>query len=158
MTWTYDSAAFDSTTVGTYTGSKKGERWQVRLLIQDTDTIRQLFQDAEIDWQLTKEANVYMTAAMLCDILVAKAGNVKSKRISELVISYSASFYRSLAGELRARGSGHQVPYAGGISIADKDALRDDSDWVPPAIPRKLDDNPAAPVPGAPSTNPLTTI
>ena len=156
--WTYDAEALNSTTAGYYTGSTAGERWQIRLLIQDTNTARQLFQDEEIDWQQTKEANIYMAAAALCDVLVAKAGGVKSKKISEFAISYDPRYYQSLAAQLRARGFGHQVPYAGGISIADKLAQQSDPDWVPPAIPRGLDNNPAAPAPATPNTNPLTTI
>lgn len=162
--WTYDPTLFDSTTAGYYTGSTVGLRYQIRLWIQDTNTLRQLFQDEEIDWQQTQESNGYMAAASLCDILVAKAGGVRRKRISDFDISYDPVFYLTLSGNLRARGSGHQIPYAGGISIADKEAQQQDSDWVQPAISRGLDSNPAAPQPATPpaggtgSGNTLTSI
>lgn len=158
MAWTYDFSELDSTAEGTYSGSTVGARYAIRLLIQDTNTNRQLFQDEEIDWMQTQEANAYMTAAALCDMLVARAGGVKSKAISRLKLTYDVQFYRHLANQLRSRGLTHQSAYAGGISIADKLALQSDSDWVPPAFPRGLDDNPAAPAPATPSTNPLTDI
>lgn len=158
MSWTYDNTLFASTTAGTYVGSTIGERYQIRLWLQDINTNRQLFQDEEIDWTITQEANRYMAAAALCDVLIGRAQGVKSKKISEFQISYDPRYYQILAGQLRARGAGHQVPYAGGISISDKLAQQQDTDWVPPAVPRGLDDNPAAPAPATPSTNPLTTI
>lgn len=156
--WTYDATLFSSTIVGYYIGSTVGERYQVRLLIQDINTSRQLFQDEEVDWQLTQEANVYMAAALLCDVLVMRAGGIKSKKISEFAVQYDTKFYMSLAGELRARGMGHQVPYAGGISISDKARQEGDTDAVPPKITRRQADNPAAPQPSVTPTNPLETI
>lgn len=146
-TWSYDPTDLASS-------SKDA----VRFLIQDTQTTRQLMFDEEVTWVLTQEANTYMAAAACCDILVARGGNIKSKTVGDLSITYDVGFYRALAATLRARGLTHQTPYAGGISIADKIAQQGDSDWVPPAISRGLDNNPAAPQPETPSTNPLTTI
>lgn len=162
MAWTYDPTQFNDATAGTYTGSTKGIRWQVRLYIFDTNTNRQLFQDEEIDWIQTTEMNAFTMGAALCDMLVAKAGGIRRKRISDFDISYDVEFYRSLAATLRARGAGHQVPYAGGISVSDKLAQQSNPDWVSPAIPRGLDNNPAAPGPASPpidpNGSPLTSI
>ncbi len=164
MSWTYDPTQFLSVTAGTYAGSTIGARNQIRLWIQDTNTNRQLFQDEEIDFTQTREANDYMAAAALCDVLVAKASGVKSKRISEFSISYDPAFYRTLGLTLRARGMNYQVPYAGGISVGDKLAQQMDSDWVTPSIVRNLDNNPQAPQPGEPGIggvagpNSLTSI
>lgn len=134
----------------------------VRFLIQDTNTLRQLVQDEEIEWSLTQEMNVYTAAASICETLVAKAGSTKEKKISNFYIVYDPMFYRTLAATLRARGSGYQVPYAGGISQSDKLAQQADADWAPPAIPRGLDNNASAPSPATPPAggtgNPLTTI
>lgn len=139
------------------------EKDAVRFLIQDTNTSKQLFQDSEIYWTLTQEMNIYTAAAALCDVLVAKAGGVKGKKISEFAIQYDPMFYRTLAGTLRARGAGHQLPYAGGISIADKQAQQGDPDWVAPSFARGLDQNSQAPSPASPANggsgtngNPLT--
>lgn len=125
----------------------------VRFLIRDTAQTTHLFEDAEIKWAVSTEANIYMAAAMLCDTLIVKGGGVKIKKVGELMIQYDPSFYKSLSGSLRARGSGHQVPYAGGISVADKQAQSSDSDWVQPSIQRNLDNNPAAPQPATPPVN-----
>lgn len=159
MAWTYDISLLKSATPSsTYPPATLGQRYQVRLYIQDINTLRQLFQDEEIDFQITKAANAYCAAADLCDVLVARAGGVKRKKISEFEIEYDPQFYRQLGGQLRANGAGHQVPYAGGISIGDKLSQQSDKDWVTPAIPRGLDDNPQAPAPATPSTGPLTTL
>ncbi len=154
MAWTYDDTKFnDATASPTYPPATVGQLMQVRLLIQDTNTARQLFQDNEIYFTITKQANVFMSAAVLCDSLVAKGGSIESKKVGELAITYNVKFYQSLAGSLRAQGSGHQVPYAGGISVADKIAQQSDTDWVTPAIVRGLDNNPQAPNPGNPPVN-----
>lgn len=158
MSFSYDATQLTNTNAGNYPGSTIGTRYQIRLLIQDTQTTRQLLQDEEIDWYQTQEVNVYTAAAACCDSLVVRAGSIKSKKISEFAIQYDPDFYRKLAMQLRARGQSYQVPYAGGISIADKLAQQADPDWAPPAVSRGLDDNPAAPSPAVVPPNPLTTI
>jgi hypothetical protein len=159
VAWSYDPAAFLDTTAGFYPPSTVGTRNQVRFWIQDTQSSRPLLQDAEVDWTLTTESNVYMAAAACCDLLVAKAGNVRTRKVGDLELTYDPEFYRQLADVLRARGAGHQLPYAGGISIADKMAQENDPDWVPPRLFRGEFDNPDAeqPRPGInTSTNTLT--
>lgn len=137
MSWTYSN---DFTTT----------KDQVRFLIQDTNTSRQLVTDEEIEWLVSTEANVYTAAAMACETLVTKAGSIKSKWVGDLRIVYDASYYRNLAMSLRARGSSHQVPFAGGISISDKQTQENDSDAVQPRAFRTELDNPRTdqPAPG----------
>lgn len=143
----------------TYTGNPgSSEKDMVRFLIADTNTSRQLVQDEEIEWLLTQEMNVYMAAAACCRSLIVKAGGVRRKRISDFDISYDVQFYVTTMAQLTARGSSHQVPYAGGISVADKQAQQADVDAVTPAFVKDLDDNPAAPQPSIPPNNPLTSI
>lgn len=127
----------------------------VRFLIQDTNTNRQLVQDEEIEWVIGQEANIYMAASQICTQLVVKGGGggVKKKKVGDLTIEYDVAFYRMLAGSLSARGMGHQVPYAGGISAADKNRQEQDPDWVPPKVYRGMADNPAAPQPEIPRAN-----
>lgn len=159
MAWSYDPTKFNDATVsGDYPPATLGQLNYVRFLIRDTNTVRQLLQDDEIYFILTQEANVFMAAAVCCDSLVANAGSIKQKKIGDFEITYDPMFYQRLGNELRSRGATHQVPYAGGISIADKQAQQDNSDWVPPAFARGMDDNPQAPAPQTPSTNPLTTL
>jgi len=131
---------------------------QVRFMIQDKDCTRQLFQDEEITWVLSTEDNIYAAAAQLCEQLVIRSGNVRKKVIGDLSITYDVAFYRQLAGQFRARGAGNQVPYAGGISITDKERQQGNADGTPPSIFRNIDENPAAPQPSIAPINPLETI
>jgi hypothetical protein len=148
-TWSYDPTLMESVTVGTYTGSTVGVRNQIRWVIQDTQSARPLMVDAEIDWAQTIEENRYMAAAFCCESLVARAGNVKDKRVGGLSLTYDVEFYRGLAATLRAKGMSHQTPYCGGLSVADKLAQQDDSDWVPVRFFRGMFDNPRATQPSA---------
>lgn len=136
----------------------------VRFLIQDTNTSRQLVQDEEIEWMIGQEANIYMAASQICTQLVVKGGGggVKRKKVGDLMIEYDTAFYRALAGSLSARGVGHQVPYAGGISKTDKQLQQTDPDWVKPKFARDMENNPAAPQPqippGSSNDDPLNQI
>ena len=145
MAWSYDNG------MGT-------DKDKVRFLIQDTNSSRQLFQDQEINWVISTEANIYTAAAQLCDILVTKAGGLKYKKIGDLSIAYDPAFYRTLSGQLRARGAGHQVPYAGGTSVADKTRQQENADATAPSTFRNLDENPAAPGVSIPPANPLQQV
>jgi hypothetical protein len=155
MAWSYDLAELGSTGDGAFAGSTIGTRYQVRLLIQDTTDARQLLQNEEIDWFLSQEANVYLAAAMCCDVLVAKAGMLKTRRLADITLEYDVDFYRGLATTLRARGSSHQVPYLGGASIADKQAEEANADAVAPRAFRGAFDHPGASQP-TPDTNEST--
>lgn len=139
--WTYDPEGLASVTAGYSTGSTVGNRNFVRLLIQDTQTARQLFMDEEIDFVQTKEANAYMVAAALCETLVTRAGGVKFKKIGDFSIQYDVAFYNDLSIRLRARGRSYELPYAAGISISDKTAVAADTDRVKPKIFVNLGNN-----------------
>ena len=148
-TWSYDPTLMASATAGLYAGSTVGVRNQIRFVIQDNQPARPLIVDGEIDWMQAQEANAYMAAAACCETLVARAGNVQSKGVGPLRLAYSPEFYAGLAATLRARGMTYQVPYVGGISIADKLAQQDDPDWVPVRFFRGEFDNPRAQQPTA---------
>lgn len=134
----------------TYAGDFTLARDQVRFLIQDTQSTRPLLTDAEIAWLVSTEANVYMAAAACCDSLVAKIGNVKTRWIGDLRVTVDPTYYRGVSATLRSRGMSHQVPFAGGISAADKQVQQDDPDAVQPRVFRTALDNPRAdqPTPG----------
>lgn len=160
MAFTYDATQMQSATAGAYTGSTVGVRTQIRWLIQDVQSSRVLLQDAEIDWCQTLEANAYLSAALCCEVLVVRAGNVKARRAADLSLDYDPGFYRGLAAQLRAKGMTAQVPYAGGISVSDKAAQDADTDRVPPTMFRGEFDHPGAtqPAPGPTDRgNPLTS-
>ena len=108
----------------------------VRLLIYDTST-GPLLTDAEVDWFIAQHANTYFAAAAAAgaiaasysdDIIEQKVGDLEWKKAGG--VDGMSGQYRSLAAELRATGVRIGVaPYAGGISISDKDANLSDSDW-----------------------------
>lgn len=129
----------------------------VRFLIQDIQSGRPLCADEEIVWALSAEANVYTAAALCCEILVARAANVKTRWIGDLRVTNDPAFYRGLAVILRSRGMSHQIPFAGGISLSDKMVQQLDSDAVQPRIFRTEFDNPRAnqPAPGRANESPL---
>jgi hypothetical protein len=157
--WSYDPSKFSSTATGHTTGTSVGDRNLVRFLIGDTNINKQLFYDEEIDVMVSQEANVYLAAAALVDILLIKAGGgIAKKTIGKLSIEYQTIMnFTRLAASLRARGLTHQIPYAGGIDVGDKLANEADSTVARPSISRRLGDNPGAPEPGR-VTNPLTDL
>jgi hypothetical protein len=157
--WTYTANFFDTTQspyVPLVQGvSTIGERDQIRFLIQDTRTARQLIYDEEIDWTQTQEANTYMAAARCCETLILRFGPLKMKKVGDLQEEFDIRFYQLLAADLRARGMTYQTPYVGGISIADKIAQENDPDWVAPRVGMTTFDNPGARQPG-PSVGDVT--
>lgn len=123
----------------TYDSSLQKDKDVVRFLLQDTNSTRPLLQDEEIYWLLKNEANVYSAAAACAETLVTRFQAVSSKSVGGLSISYGGvETWRALASKLRVRGSTHQVPSAGGISLADRDALWEDTDLIQPTFYDKM--------------------
>lgn len=136
MTWTYSPVLPFSV------------RDQIRLLIYDTDTNDQLLQDEEIDTIAALEAgdvsapyNVFRVAAECARRVAGSFSRQGDQTDGTVRVAFStrASDYRMLAKELyaRSRRSGF-APYAGGISIADKQGVEDDSDRVRPLFDRDM--------------------
>lgn len=128
MTWTYSGDPDSSV------------RDAVRFLVGDTDSTEQLLQDAEIDWVVTQSGPspatgdvVYEAAHRCCHAIAGKFSREADKQIGDLRVSLSqrAKAYQSLAGDMKAlalRLGNTPVPYAGGISISDKDIDRENTD------------------------------
>jgi hypothetical protein len=130
---------------------------QVRFLTGDNIEDKMIMEDAEIEWLISQEANVYMAAAAVCDAIAlkiattdtasGKTGPINRKRVGQTDISYAtgsgrtAAEYTALGCALRARGSSYQMPFAGGISISDKQA-REDSDRPHDGFRRGMFDDP----------------
>ena len=150
MAWTYDATRLTDGGTGVYPGSSIGVRYQIRLLLQDVNTNRQLLQDEEIDWFQTQEMNAYMAGAKCCYTLVARYGNVQSKRVGDLSLTYNPKYYEDLGHRLEARGMTYQKIYVGVVSIADKTAEQINIDAVVPRFFVGFGDNPFAdqPSPG----------
>ncbi len=134
MTWTYggdpDANARDA----------------IRFLSGDTDTNDQLLSDEEIAWvnkevtgSTTATTGVYMAAYRCCLTIASKFSRLADQSVGDLRVSMSqkAKAYRAQAEEIKSladREGAVPVPYAGGITISDKDGVEDNSDRVKPWI------------------------
>ena len=128
MAWTYsgdpDSSALDA----------------IRFLIGDTDTNDQLLSNEEISWvnseacgSSTGTTALYDAAMRCCLTVASKLAREADKQIGDLSVSMSqrAKAYREQATELKAlatREGTVPTPYAGGITISDKDVDEENSD------------------------------
>lgn len=128
MTWTYSGDPGDSA------------RDAIRFLIGDTDTNDQLLSDEEIAWVNAQASGtttsldaVYDAAAQCAMTIATKLGREADKQIGDLSVSLSqrAAAFRQSAVDLRAMAARHTsvpTPYAGGITISDKDIDQENSD------------------------------
>jgi hypothetical protein len=131
----------------TYTGDPaSSNRDAVRFAIGDTDAGDQQVQDAEIDYLLGLYPNPLIAGAHACRRLAAKYARQVSKAVgsASLQASDRMRHYADLAELLLAEatggagaGSGLTV-YAGGLSEAEKESDREDTDLVQPALRRDL--------------------
>jgi hypothetical protein len=116
----------------------------IRFLIGDTDTTDQLLSNEEIAWvnseacgTTTGTTALYDAAYRACLMIASKLARLADKQIGDLSVSLSqkAEGYRTQALELKvlsARKGLVPTPYAGGISISDKEIDDEDSDSVRP--------------------------
>jgi len=114
---------------------------QVRFLVQDTDSTAPLIQDEEIVWQLMEFPNVRRAAAEVASQIALKFARTPDIKDGDTTVSYSqrATQYAALARTLKREATLlAAVPYAGGISIADKQTGEADTDRVRPAFSREL--------------------
>lgn len=125
----------------TYGGDPSANaRDAIRFLIGDTDTTDQLLSDEEIAW-VNSEASgtstgttaLYDAAYRCCLTIASKLAREADKQIGDLSVSMSqrAKAYREQAASLKAlsgREGGVPIPYAGGITISDKEIDEENSD------------------------------
>lgn len=124
------------------TTSAVARRDAVRLLVKDTVSTRPLIQDEELDFFLAENGNqVWGAAADACDALAAR--EAKSKSVGDLSLSGMGESYNDLARRYRMRVASQAIPFAGGISVSDKDSREGDTDRTAPAFTRGLHANPA---------------
>lgn len=141
MTWSYSITTLAAT-----------PKDQVRLLIGDTLTTDPQMQDEEIAYYLTQRSSVYGAAAECCRTLQArfsrsvdqKGGDTETK-YSQLAKAYGI---KAIEFEQKAAAAGAGKPYAGGISIADKQAQEQNTDRVAPQFQIGMDENLTLPAVG----------
>ena len=106
---------------------------QKLLLLAFGNSASTLLTSDEVTFFLGEEHNVYMAAAAALEAVAKQAGNVRSKSVGALSITYAeAEEFRNRASNLRARGSAHQTMTVGGLSKSQRDTYADDSDLVQP--------------------------
>lgn len=144
MTWTYSDAP---ATV---------PRDAVRVLIGDTDsTWQQPVSDAEIAYFLTKRNNVVEFAASdAAEKLAAYYARQADTQNGKMQVSASqrSKQFQQLAFGLKMRALSAAPPtamHAGGLSLAEKQTLSQNTDAVPPAFAIGMDDEPEASSPNA---------
>jgi len=114
----------------------------IRFLCGDTDTNDQLLNDDEIAWlnkevtgSTTATTGLYGAAYRACLTIASKFSREADKSVGDLSISMAqkAHAYRDQANVLKSLAmaeGGVPTPYAGGISLSDKEIDQDDSDIV----------------------------
>jgi len=122
----------------------------VYLAVGDTVTTAQLLTDAEVNWFLGASDNGILAAAVLAARSIA-ASIMRQPRVangsSSVDPTKTAQYYLDLAVALELSLTSIGVTAsmdAGGISIADKETLESDSDWVQPAFEMGMDDQPGS--------------
>lgn len=130
MAFTY-TLSFDPT------GNAIQKRNCVRHLIRDIDSTRKLFDDEEIDFEVGQHANVWLSAAAMAEVALGTARGLSGKTVGDTRLEY----LQARIPVWQARGLTHQTPFAGGISIAEKKTLQDNSDWPLPDFERGMHDH-----------------
>lgn len=126
------------------------QTYQVRMLIGDTIPTDAQLQDEEIAFTLTLRANIWGAAAECCRSIASNYSREADSVQGELRTIYSARARayaaRATAFDARASLGGAGLPYAGGISVTDKQNQEQNTDRVAPQFNLGMDDS-ALPVP-----------
>ena len=133
---------------------------RTRLLVGDvsTSTASEFLANNDYTFFNAQASNQYVQAQLAANSLAALfAGQAASasgsgfieKKVGDLMIkkadaSQAAQWYRSLGQKFGRMAAAGLTPYAGGLSIDEKQDVEDDTDRVRPAFLRNLFDNPLA--------------
>lgn len=134
MTWTYNP-------------SLALPRDRVRFYCGDTVVTDQLISDEEIAGVLTMTASGERSAAALCceniGMRFASSANAITDDIGQKVeYGERAQFFQDRARLLRSQLALSALPFAGGLTVTDKDAQETDDDRISPAFAKTLQDAP----------------
>lgn len=122
----------------------------VRFFIGDTDPRDILLQDGEIDYLLSLYNNTPLNASIrACEMIAAKFSRMCDEAVGSVRITYSQkakAYYRTRDELIERLSKEDMTPYAGGISISDKQATADNTDRVKPDFTKHMmEDNQLAP-------------
>jgi len=134
VTWTYDVTSLGTNTVA-----------QVRFTIGDTLQKDPQLQDEEIAFALQMRSSIYGASADCCRAIAAQLARQADSSQGPQRTTYSSKSraYAARASQLDnlAVTRGSVMPFAGGISVADKVAQETDTDRVSPQFQIGLEDN-----------------
>ena len=128
----------------TYTGDPSlNPKDAVRFAIGDTIKSDPLLQDEEINYVLSTNSSIADAAYYACIGIVARFSRLADKAVGKVKISYSQKVtqYQKLADKLYMNAGIVVIPYAGGISVADKQIMQSDTGIVQPSFKRGGFDN-----------------
>ena len=153
-----------------YTNNPSGSATdRVRLYVGDisTSTGGEFLANADCTHFISVTSNEFTAAQLAANSLAAlfqgsaasaSGGGWVEKTVGDLKIkkadaAQTAASYRTLSRQLGLMAARGLSPYAGGISISDKQDVEGDADRVRPAFVSRLFDNPAATGPSAPAVS-----
>jgi hypothetical protein len=114
------------------------DRDKIRALIRDVDSDAWILADEEIElYASLAGGSLFNQAAACADAAASELGRQLSVK-DTLNSREQWEMMKSRAESLRARASSSAIPYAGGISLADKGIVEADTDTTPPAFGRDL--------------------
>ena len=117
----------------------------VRLLIGDVVSTDPQMQDEEITYLVNSRGSLYGGAAECCRVLAAKFSRSVDQQAGTTKIFYSqmakAYTLKSIEFDYKSALIGASMPYAGGISLSDKQLQDINSDRVLPAFTKNMMDN-----------------
>lgn len=133
----------------TYTPGSTTSATRVRLLVGDTDPtapLQERLEDEEITDLLAIYGGYRAAAAGAAEALAGKfARSATNKKLGQAELAWKRfDQLSSLAKSLRSTVSLAAIPFAGGISIAQKQTLEQDTDRVTPSFQKGMLDNPSA--------------
>ena len=124
---------------------KNSAKDEVRFLIGDTNSKDPLLQDEEINYLLERYNNYPMNASIeACEMVVSKFSRQADESVGGVSKSFSqkATAYLKLRDMLRTRMAINGArPYAGGISVSDKQKNDQNSDLAPPTFTKHQFEN-----------------
>lgn len=112
----------------------------IRFEIQDTNAAAPLLDDGEIKYAIREGApstplsqgEVFAAAARCCEALARRFAAQADTQFGSIKTTYSkqAEVYAERAIELRKRAQGSHAPFAGGLSVSEKESRESETDRV----------------------------
>jgi hypothetical protein len=127
----------------TYDGTLDTDLEKVRHKIGDTNSNDPLLTDAEVNYELAQRGNVLAASYHCVQAILARFARDSDRSNLGMNSSRSQKFqqYKDLLGQLEAELQGGAEVFFGGTSLADKDSVNSDDDYVQSAFARGDDDN-----------------